>query len=184
MPFISFPSLSKPRPLSRYLKDFKHSQSHCGHCGRALDRISLVLGGHLLNRARQAQMERLIDDDDWADLQQSLLVLCRFCSDVYCHAQGSRFDIMGFKQYLCEQTDMRHSSIREYVVRLRRLDEMAELRELSAQTLNDPNAEWEWLARLPTCSQNNYRIALRKYRQFLCAGRESQHEVERSSYFS
>lgn len=23
---------SKRRPLSRYLKDFKHSQTHCAHC--------------------------------------------------------------------------------------------------------------------------------------------------------
>jgi FliZ protein len=33
---------SKRRPLSRYLKDFKHSQTHCAHCNKLLDRITLV----------------------------------------------------------------------------------------------------------------------------------------------
>lgn len=32
----------KRRPLSRYLKDFKHSQTHCAHCHKLLDRITLV----------------------------------------------------------------------------------------------------------------------------------------------
>lgn len=27
----------KRRPLSRYLKDFKHSQTHCAHCHKLLD---------------------------------------------------------------------------------------------------------------------------------------------------
>ena len=30
----------KRRPLSRYLKDFKHSQTHCAHCRKLLDRIT------------------------------------------------------------------------------------------------------------------------------------------------
>lgn len=35
----------KRRPLSRYLKDFKHSQTHCAHCRKLLDRITLVRDG-------------------------------------------------------------------------------------------------------------------------------------------
>ncbi len=35
----------KRRPLSRYLKDFKHSQTHCAHCHKLLDRITLVRQG-------------------------------------------------------------------------------------------------------------------------------------------
>ena len=40
---------SKRRPLSRYLKDFKHSQTHCAHCRKLLDRINLVLDGKIVN---------------------------------------------------------------------------------------------------------------------------------------
>lgn len=40
----------KRRPLSRYLKDFKHSQTHCAHCHKLLDRITLVRGGKIVNK--------------------------------------------------------------------------------------------------------------------------------------
>ncbi|MFG3825830.1 site-specific integrase, partial [Escherichia coli] len=46
---------------------------------------------------------------------------CRFCGDLHCKAHNDFFDIVGFKQFLIEQAEMSHSSIREYVVRLRRL---------------------------------------------------------------
>ena len=41
---------SKRRPLSRYLKDFKHSQTHCAHCKKLLDRITLVRRGEIVNK--------------------------------------------------------------------------------------------------------------------------------------
>lgn len=40
----------KRRPLSRYLKDFKHSQTHCAHCRKLLDRITLVRDGKIVNK--------------------------------------------------------------------------------------------------------------------------------------
>ena len=39
----------KRRPLSRYLKDFKHSQTHCAHCRKLLDRITLVIARIAVN---------------------------------------------------------------------------------------------------------------------------------------
>ena len=42
---------------------------------------------------------------------------------------------MAFKQYLFEQTEMSPSTIREYVVRLRRLDEMLKARNFPADRL-------------------------------------------------
>lgn len=48
-----------------------------------------------------------------------------FCSEIYCNSDtGSYFDIMFFKQYLFKQTEMSHSIIREYLVRLYQLDEL------------------------------------------------------------
>lgn len=41
----------KRRPLSRYLKDFKHSQTHCAHCHKLLDRITLVRRGKIVNKS-------------------------------------------------------------------------------------------------------------------------------------
>ncbi len=61
---------------------------------------------------------------------------------------------------------MSHGTVREYVVRLRRLgNHLSELnisRQLLEEGFLDENLE-PWL---PATSTNNYRIALRKYAQF------------------
>ena len=40
----------KKRPLSRYLKDYKHSQTHCSQCEKVLDRMALVFRGKIINK--------------------------------------------------------------------------------------------------------------------------------------
>ncbi len=156
----------KRRPLSRYLKDFKHSQTHCAHCGKILDRITLTCRGEIVNKTTIAQLDTLIDDAAWQVEQQAWMALCRFCGDLHCKEQGNYFDIIGFKQYLFEQTEMSHGTIREYVVRLRRLGN-----HLAEQNIPAPPALSSLLDEtldvwLPRTSTNNYRIALRKYWQF------------------
>ncbi len=47
----------KRRPLSRYLKDFKHSQTHCAHCHKLLDRITLVRRGKIVNKIAISQLD-------------------------------------------------------------------------------------------------------------------------------
>lgn len=108
--------LLKKRPLSRYLKDYKHSQTHCSQCGKLLDRMALVFRGKIINKEAIARMDQPIDDAVWQNVQHELTALCRFCSEISCNSHPSYFDIMAFKQYLFEQTEMSHSTIREYVV--------------------------------------------------------------------
>ncbi len=55
----------KRRPLSRYLKDFKHSQTHCAHCHKLLDRITLVRRGKIVNKIALSQLDMLLDDAAW-----------------------------------------------------------------------------------------------------------------------
>lgn len=157
----------KTRPLSRYLKVYKHSQSNCSHCGKILDRMALVFRGQIINKEAISRMDQPIDDQVWLKLQNELTALCRFCSDIYCNTHPNYFDIMAFKQYLFEQTEMSHSTIREYVVRLRRLDDMLSAKNYPAEKLR--GCSWhECLEHdLPDAGNNNYRIALRKYDQFL-----------------
>ncbi len=50
----------KRRPLSRYLKDFKHSQTHCAHCHKLLDRITLVRRGKIVNKIAISQLDMLL----------------------------------------------------------------------------------------------------------------------------
>lgn len=158
---------AKRRPLSRYLKDFKHIATHCAHCSKELDRITLTRDGAIVNKVSIAQLDTLITDADWQEEQAHWDALCRFCGDLYCKEQNNFFDIIGFKQYLFEQTEMSHGTIREYVVRVRRLGNYfsehsvplpGESNAFSLEELNDG---------LPETSTNNYRIALRKYDQFI-----------------
>ena len=155
----------KRRPLSRYLKDFKHSQTHCAHCHKLLDRITLVRRGEIVNKIAISRLDSLMDEADWLQERREWVALCRFCGDLHCKEQSDFFDILGFKQYLFEQTDMSPGTVREYVVRLRRLGNHLTALKISRDLLEgeaDENlAPW-----LPQTSTNNYRIALRKYSQY------------------
>ena len=57
---------SKRRPLSRYLKDFKHSQTHCAHCKKLLDRITLVRRGEIVNKIAISRLDTLMDEAAYA----------------------------------------------------------------------------------------------------------------------
>lgn len=61
----------KRRPLSRYLKDFKHSQTHCAHCRKLLDRITLVRDGKIVNKIEISRLDTLLDENGWQTEQKS-----------------------------------------------------------------------------------------------------------------
>jgi flagellar regulatory protein FliZ len=157
----------KRRPLSRYLKDFKHSQTHCTHCHKQLDRITLVRSGEIVNKLAISRLDMLVDEESWLRQREEWAALCRFCGDLHCKEQSDFFDIIGFKQYLFEQTDMSPGTVREYVVRLRRLGEHLVKNNISRSLIQDGIPDEILAPWLPSTSTNNYRIALRKYTQFL-----------------
>lgn len=156
----------KRRPLSRYLKDFKHSQTHCAHCHKLLDRITLVHRGEIVNKVAIASLDTLLDEATWELEKQDWVALCRFCGDLHCKEQSNYFDIIGFKQYLFEQTDMSHGTIREYVVRLRRLGAHLTQKQVPQDLALQGDIDAQLDMWLPLTSTNNYRIALRKYAQY------------------
>ncbi|MHA7846434.1 flagella biosynthesis regulatory protein FliZ [Serratia sp. D1N4] len=158
---------SKKRPLSRYLKDYKHSQTHCSQCAKALERIALVFRGKIISKETIARMDQQIDEQVWCNLQRELTALCRFCSEIAYNSDPSYFDIVAFKQYLFEQTEMSHSTIREYVVRLRRLDEMLAAHNYPTERFAKGISYQRIVDDLPSVAHDNYRIALRKYDQYL-----------------
>lgn len=89
---------SKRRPLSRYLKDFKHSQTHCAHCFKLLDRITLVRRGQIVNKIAIARLDTLLNEAEWEQGEKEWVALCRFA--VICTAKSrATFDIIGFKQF-------------------------------------------------------------------------------------
>lgn len=162
--------LSTPRKkqlLSRYLKDFKHKQTHCSNCNKPLDRVSLVFRNQLINKKNLGDFDRLIDEDVWLSLQDELIPVCRFCSEVFCNIHTSYFDIKAFTQYLIDQTDVRHSTMREYVIRLRRLDELLVERNYPAEAFSTDGVHERLCEYLPNSTHTLYRSALRKYDQYL-----------------
>lgn len=88
--------------------------------------------------------------------------------------QSEHFDIIGFKQYLFERTDMSPGTIREYVVRLRRLGEHLEAQQIPADQAQQGEIEDQLERWLPPTSTNNYRIALRKYSRYLHHNHQSE----------
>ncbi|AUH00399.1 flagellar regulatory protein FliZ [Prodigiosinella confusarubida] len=161
-------STRKKQLLSRYLKDFKHRQTHCANCGKELDRVSLVFRNQLINKKSIGGMDQLIDNAVWLSVQEELIPLCRFCSEVYCNTHANYFDIKAFTQYLIEQTEVRHSTMREYVIRLRRLDELLVAKNYPQERfVTSDNIQQRICDYLPDIEQNTYRSALRKYDQYL-----------------
>ncbi len=67
----------KRRPLSRHLKDFKHSQTHCAHCRQLLDRITLVRDGKIVNKIEISRLDMLLDEHGWQKEQNH----GRHCAD-------------------------------------------------------------------------------------------------------
>lgn len=166
----------KKRPLSRYLKDFKHSQTHCAHCHKLLDRITLVRQGEIVNKIAISRLDTPMDETAWQQERSAWSALCRFCGDLHCKEQRAFFNIIDFKQYLLEKTDMSTGTVREYVVRLRRLGNHLNEHQVPQDLLLERHAEEQLEPWLPQISTNNYRIALRKYLRFhrQHAGREEQ----------
>lgn len=129
--------------------------------------MALVFRGHIINKEAISKMDQPVDDELWVDLSKDLMALCRFCSEISFNSTYYYFDIVGFKQYLFEQTEMNHSTVREYVVRLRRLDEILTASDYPKEKVEGKNIHQRIVEDVPLAITDNYRIALRKYDQFL-----------------
>lgn len=158
----------KQRPLSRYLKDYKHSQTRCCHCDKRLGRMVLVFRGKIMNKENTfADIEQRLHPNVWLNLQNELIALCRFCSQIYCSRHFGYFDIMAFKQYLLLQTEMSRSTVQEYVMRLQRLDKILFTGDELITEFDGATIQQQIISQLPGAGHINYLMALRKYAQYL-----------------
>ncbi|MGG8980259.1 site-specific integrase, partial [Escherichia coli] len=87
----------------------------------------------------------------------------RFCGDLHCKTQSDFFDIIGFKQLLFEQTEMSPGTVREYVVRLRRLGNQLHEQNISLDQLQDGFLDEIFAPLLPTTSTTPPPITLPPY---------------------
>lgn len=88
----------KRRPLSRYLKDFKHSQTHCAHCHKLLDRITLVRRGKIVNKIAISQLDTF-DDAARSGSRRSGWRCVAFAA--ICTAKAGDFSILSVSSGIC-----------------------------------------------------------------------------------
>ncbi|HHR6503347.1 TPA: hypothetical protein ACS8CD_003933 [Providencia alcalifaciens] len=114
---------SKIRTLRQRLIEFKREPRRCTCCQTKLNRVSLMLDGVAIHKENISHLSQQLTDEEWHALQTTRLkVLCRFCRELYTPPLPVFFDLVGFQQYLLVDLSMKPSSVREYVIRLRRID--------------------------------------------------------------
>lgn len=157
----------KNRLLKSHLNELKREKTHCEQCNKVLDRSTLVFRGRIISKLDIAQGRLEINDQVWDEIREEVQVLCRFCGEVSCKVNVTYFDIVDFKQYLVKHTRVSFSTVREYVVRLRRLDERLRAAELPPESVKGEAIMLDALNYLPDCDTAPNRIALRKFEQYL-----------------
>lgn len=165
------------RPLYRYINAFKEEQFQCAHCGQILERVSLVFNGSELSQKMVLGMKERVDEQDWLEIKKSLLALCRFCREIYCAPPVSFFELSEFKNYLHYHTYLARSSIYEYVIRLRRFDNVVTSAGLSFsdEIIDDFDSKFFLLVEEPT--RKNLKSALIKYEQYLIWKSDNENQM-------
>ena len=149
--------------LSRYIRDYKYAQHHCNSCGSELSRVRLLLSGKLISHKDIMHMDHPVSVAEWQAFMARLEPVCRFCSTVSNGRQPTLFDIQAFKQALLADGCLCLATVREYVMRLRRLDQALTEQGYTPDKLPDYQSPELWDELLPEKSRINYRIALAKY---------------------
>lgn len=160
-------SIFGKQPLNYYIIKFKQEQTHCAQCHKELGRIMLVLNEKIVTKDMIMEMKEYIDESMWLELRDKLLALCRFCREIYCYRPTYFFELHSFKQYLFLQTGMQHSTVREYVTRLRRIDESVLALNLSIPNLTISNIETLLPKLVPKTTLMNHVSTLRKYEAYV-----------------
>ncbi|ENR5394052.1 hypothetical protein ACEWIT_003877 [Providencia rettgeri] len=128
---------SKIRTLRQYLTDFKREPHRCTCCQAKLNRVSLMLDGVAIHKEDISHLSQQLNDEEWHTLQTTRLkVLCRFCRELHTPPLPVFFDLVGFQRYLLVDLSMKPSSVREYVLRLRRIDTLLVTLNIDMPRLN------------------------------------------------
>lgn len=164
--FLMSNSSKNKRQLKHYIADFKREQTYCSQCQTLLTRVFLMRHDQVLNKSHLYTLKERVDEQTGMIFCATLRVLCRFCTEMETLPPTYYFDLRPFRQYLLSQSNANLVSIREYVVRLRRLDEQlssAHTKQDSLQSLR------EYIDKLPLSmtTLRGYHVALNRYEEYL-----------------
>ena len=110
----------KKRPPGRYLKDYKHSQTHCSPVRQTVGPHGAGVSRQIINKEAIARMDQPIDDAVRQNRAARADCAVPLLQRDSCNSHPSYFDIMAFAVSVRTDRD-EPATIREYVVRLRRL---------------------------------------------------------------
>lgn len=128
---------SKIRTLRQRLIEFKREPHRCTCCQAKLNRVCLMLDGVVINKDDISHLSQPLNDEEWHTLETTRLkVLCRFCRELHTPPLPVFFDLVGFQRYLFVDSSMKLSSVREYVIRLRRIDTLLVTLNIDMPRLN------------------------------------------------
>ncbi|HHQ2586730.1 TPA: hypothetical protein ACSPKR_004151 [Providencia rettgeri] len=159
---------SRIRRLRQYLIEFKREPHRCMCCQAKLNRMSLMLDGVAIYKDDISHLSQWLNDEEWHTLQTTRLkVLCRFCSELHTPPLPVFFDLVGFQRYLLSDSSMNPSSIREYVIRLRRIDTLLVTLNIDMPRLNVTQIKVILVEHYSKRSLNNAGSALNKYADYV-----------------
>ncbi|HHN8583686.1 TPA: hypothetical protein ACRR2I_004220 [Providencia rettgeri] len=159
---------SKIRTLRQYLTDFKRQPHRCTCCQAKLKRVSLMLDGVAIHKNDISHLSQQLNDEEWHTLQTTRLkVLCRFCRELYTPPLPVFFDLVGFQQYLLVDLSMKPSSVREYVLRLRRIDTLLVTLNIDMPRLNVAQIKVILAEHYSKQSLNNAGPSLNQYADYV-----------------
>ncbi|HHR6503286.1 TPA: flagella biosynthesis regulatory protein FliZ [Providencia alcalifaciens] len=96
-----------------------------------------MLDGVAIHKEDISHLSQRLSEEEWHVLQTTRLkALCRFCRELYTPPLPVFFDFVGFQQYLLVDLSMKPSTVREYVLRLRRIDTLLVTLNIDMPRLN------------------------------------------------
>lgn len=155
------------RQLRLRIIALKREHTHCPYCDVLLTRASVILDGQPLTKKMIEKMSQPIHQQDWLIFKSRLTVLCRFCCERHAQPEPVYFDLVSFQHYLRSHALMKPSAIREYLVRLRRIDNDLISVNFTQTAFAVSAIERELENTLTRPSLKNVRCALHKYAEYL-----------------
>ncbi len=153
--------------LRNCIINYKREHTHCQYCETELIRVSAILDNQPLTKKMIEKMTYPISQNDWLIFKTRITVLCRFCSELHTQPKPVYFDLVQFQHYLRLHTPMKPSAVREYIVRLRRIDSYLASVNFTLPVFTIVEIERQLENTMTRFTFSNARCALLKYAQYL-----------------
>ncbi|EUD07540.1 hypothetical protein [Providencia alcalifaciens] len=142
-----------------------------------------MLDGVAIHKEDISHLSQQLNDEEWHTLQATRLkVLCRFCCELHTSPLPVFFDLVDFQRYLLVDLSMKPSSVREYVLRLRRIDTLLVTLNIDTPRLNVAQIKVILAEHYSKQSLNNAGPALNQYADYVTECLASDMAAEKACF--